>query len=70
VLALNWRITLGEEAGVPSPVDLATAAMWLGTALAAWIGWRGRNWLNFSSSASSQRQGPRFAPRQRKRARA
>ena len=32
----------GQEAGVPSPVDLATAAMWLGTALAAWIGWRGQ----------------------------
>ena len=70
VLALNWRITLREEVSIPSPVDLATAAMWLSTALAAWIGWRGRGWLNFGTASSGQRPGPRFAARQRKRARA
>ncbi len=70
VLALNWRITLSESANVPNPVAWATAIMWFGTALAGYIGWRGRDWTSFGTSRSKKAAGPRFAPRQRKRAEA
>ena len=70
ILALNWQLTLRNTANVPAPVDTATAAMWIGTAIATWIAWRGRKWMNFSSAPIGQRPAPRFAARQRKRARA
>jgi hypothetical protein len=65
LLALNWQITLANEANVPNPVDVATGLMWGGTAAAAWIGWRGKRWATFGAAGQSQQAGPRFAPRAR-----
>jgi hypothetical protein len=70
VLALNWRITLSNSVNIPAPVAVATAIMWFGTALAGYIGWRGRDWTSFGTSRSRKASGPRFAQRQRKRAEA
>lgn len=70
VLALNWQITLDESWHLSNPVEWATVVMWIGTALAGYIGWRGRDSLSFGGANSRKASGPRFAPRQRKRSEA
>ena len=66
VLALNWRITLRTDANLDHAVVWATALMWFGTAAAAYVGWRGRNWATFGGAKAKKTAGPKFAPRQRK----
>lgn|GEM_PF-4591104 len=68
ILALNWRITLSTTAHIANPVDWATALMWASTAVAGYIGWRGRDWATFGSGSQRKATGPKFAPRQRRRA--
>lgn len=67
ILALNWRITLGQTWNLSNPVEWFTVTMWLATAAAAYVGWRGKDWTSFSRPAAAK-SGPKFAPRQRKRA--
>lgn len=68
ILALNWQITLGDAWHIGNPVEWSTALMWLATAAAAYVGWRGRDWTHLGRSASTKAAGPKFAARQRKRA--
>lgn len=73
ILALNWQFTLADSWGFSrSPnsftaVEWFTAVMWFGTLLAAYLGWRGKDSLKFTRAPASASQGPKFAPRQRKR---
>lgn len=67
VLALNWRITLGNSLNA-NVVHWATALMWAGTIAATYIAWRGRDWLKFGGAGEAKGSGPRFAPRQKRRA--
>jgi hypothetical protein len=73
ILALNWQFTLADSWGFSrSPnsftaVEWFTAVMWFGTLLAAYLGWRGKDSLKVSRTPASASQGPKFAPRQRKR---
>lgn len=66
VLALNWRITLARDANLDNAVIWGTALMWLGTAAAAYVGWRGKDWATFGGAKAKKTSGPKFAPRQRK----
>lgn len=73
ILALNWQFTLADSWGFGrssnsfTAVEWFTAAMWFGTLFAAYIGWRGRDAAKFGRATAKQAQGPKFAPRQRKR---
>lgn len=67
VLALNWQITLGESWSLSNPVEWATVMMWVCTALAGYIGWRGRDSARFGNAKAQGASGPKFAPRQRRR---
>jgi hypothetical protein len=71
VLALNWYITLAQTWNLQHAVDWSVVLMWSSTALAGYIGWRGRNWAQFTGIGQPKRaQGPRFQQRGRKRAQA
>jgi hypothetical protein len=70
VLALNWQITIDESWHISNPVEWATVVMWVATALAGYIAWRGRDSLSFGGANARRAGGPRFAPRQRKRSEA
>lgn len=67
VLALNWQITLSRSWNLSYAVEWFTAVMWLGTLMAVYIGWRGRDSAKLGRAPSKQATGPTFAPRQRKR---
>ena len=69
VLALNWRITLGNTFNIDA-VAWSTVLMWAGTAIAAYVGWRGKDWMRFGGAGQKKATGPKFAPRQKRRAEA
>lgn len=68
VLALNWQITLSRSWNLSYAVEWFTAIMWFGTLLAVYVGWRGRDSFRFGGAKAKQSTGPKFAPRQRRKA--
>lgn len=67
ILALNWGASIRSSWSIENPVEWAVVVAWMATAAAAYAGWltarRGR-----VGAAASKATGPRFAPRQKRRA--
>ncbi len=68
VLALNWNITLARTWNLQNAVEWFTAVMWFGTLAATYVGWRGGSFARFGGRRAKQASGPKFAPRQRRKA--
>lgn len=65
ILALNWVFVLEQSWGLSNAIEWSVVAAWLGTALAAWVAWRGRRWATLGRAKAGQKTGPRFAPRRK-----
>ncbi|WP_322795393.1 hypothetical protein [Tepidiforma sp.] len=65
VLALNWQISIARSWNIPEPVRWSVVLAWALTILAAWLG--PRLW-NGGSRQPQPAAGPRFQPRQKRRA--
>ncbi|MBE0610658.1 MAG: hypothetical protein IH609_14865 [Dehalococcoidia bacterium] len=66
ILALNWGASIRASWSIGNPVEWAVVVAWLSTAAAAYLGTSRRQRPH--SSRRQKTTGPRFAPRQKRRA--